>query len=187
MDNKTKKDSGPNQNTQNPAENGDIDSVDKIRDILFGNQMRDFDRKFSQLEERIASDLASLRKENSLQIESLQSYIESEVAVMDSRLGSEEKTRIQDTDQLEDELRKNIKRIDQQMTEAGSSVDKQTREINQKLLKQSQDFTAEMGQQLEQLRKRLDDFKQDLSTGKVDKSVLSEMLNTLAIQINEAD
>ena len=32
-------------------------SVDKIRDLLFGNQMQDYDRRFANLEERFLSDL----------------------------------------------------------------------------------------------------------------------------------
>jgi hypothetical protein len=31
---------------------GEVVGVDKIRDLLFGNQMQDYDRRFSKLEER---------------------------------------------------------------------------------------------------------------------------------------
>lgn len=31
---------------------GDVVGVDKIRDLLFGNHMQDYDRRFSKLEER---------------------------------------------------------------------------------------------------------------------------------------
>ena len=33
----------------------DTGNVDKIRDILFGSQMRDYDRRFSTLEERLSA------------------------------------------------------------------------------------------------------------------------------------
>ena len=32
----------------------DVVGVDKIRDLLFGNQMQDYDRRFSKLEERLS-------------------------------------------------------------------------------------------------------------------------------------
>src|ERR1044072_7291089 len=32
----------------------DAVGVDKIRDLLFGNQMQDYDRRFSKLEERVS-------------------------------------------------------------------------------------------------------------------------------------
>ncbi|MBL7000023.1 MAG: hypothetical protein ISR73_09210 [Gammaproteobacteria bacterium] len=185
MDKKTKNTEEPKPATE-PAmpENADLTNVDKIRDILFGNQMRDYDRKFNQLEERIASDLSNLRKENALQIESLQTFLESEIEILGSKLSSEEKTRVNEMDNLDELISKNVRQIDQKISELGSTLDTQTRETNQKMLKQSQDFNTELASQIEQTRKRLDDYKQDLSSGKVDKSVLAEMLNTLALQIN---
>ena len=38
-------------------------SVDKIRDILFGSQMRDYDKRFTRLEERLSQDAITLREE----------------------------------------------------------------------------------------------------------------------------
>ena len=35
-----------------PLPGGEVVGVDKIRDLLFGNQMQDYDRRFSKLEER---------------------------------------------------------------------------------------------------------------------------------------
>lgn len=168
----------------NHADAEDLDNVDKIRDILFGNQMRDFDRKFSQLEERIADDLGNLRKENALQIESLQTYIESEIEILASKLSGEEKNRIDEMDNLDADLKKNVKQIDKKIADVGKSLDSQSRETNQKMLKQSQDFNTEMNNQFDQVRKRMDEYKQELTTSKVDKSILAEMLNSLALQIN---
>ena len=177
----------PTSNNNNATETTDVDNVDKIRDILFGNQMRDFDRKFNQLEKRIASDLGNLRKENSLQIESLQTFIEGEIEILSSKLSTEETTRIDQMDELDETLKKNVKQIDKKITDLGNSMETQTREINQKLLKQSQDFNAEMNNQFDLVRKRMDDHQQELSIGKVDKSILAEMFNSLAVQINADD
>lgn len=190
MENKTRtsKKSAPAKNTRNPVpENPDVDNVDKIRDILFGRQMRAFDQKHMQLEERLAGDLAALRKENALQIESLQTFIESEIGILAGKLAGEEKTRIEQLDDLDGEFKKSVKQIDNKMAEAGNALDNQAREINQKILKQSQDFTAEMNAQLDDARKRMDGYKQELSSGKVDKSALAEMLNTLALHVNADD
>lgn len=190
MDSKTKttKTSDADKDVENSIlDNSEADNVDKIRDILFGNQMRDFDRKHSQLEERIASDLAGLRKENSVQFESLQSFIESEMEILGSKLAAEESSRIEGLDGLEDELKKSVKLLDKKIAELNKSIENQSREINQKILKQSQDFHSEMNSQMESARKRMDSYKQELSSGKVDKLALAEMLNSLALQINPED
>ncbi|URK87492.1 hypothetical protein LP421_05270 [Rhizobium sp. RCAM05350] len=40
---------------------GDAVGVDKIRDLLFGNQMQDYDRRFSKLEERFLQRFKDVR------------------------------------------------------------------------------------------------------------------------------
>src|ERR1700730_17168197 len=40
-------------------------SVDKIRDLLFGNQMQDYDRRFSNLEERFLQRVKGIEAETS--------------------------------------------------------------------------------------------------------------------------
>src|SRR5262245_38317565 len=49
--------------------NGDVSaesvSVDKIRDLLFGNQMQDYDRRFAQLEERFLQRFKEIESETS--------------------------------------------------------------------------------------------------------------------------
>ena len=163
------------------------DSVDKIRDILFGNQMREFDRKFSQLEDRIASDFATMRQENSQQIESLQSFVESEVDILSNKITSEEKTRIEQLDELDADLKKCVKQIEQKLAELSKSLEKSSRDTNQKMLKQSQDHSAELSKQIQQSRKRMDGYREELTVGKVDRHALAEMLNGLAMQLNQND
>ena len=48
-----------------PAPGSDAEGVaggnlDKVRDLLFGGQMRDFDRRFARLEERLIKETADL-------------------------------------------------------------------------------------------------------------------------------
>ncbi len=42
---------------------GDAVGVDKIRDLLFGNQMQDYDRRFSKLEERFLQRFKDVESE----------------------------------------------------------------------------------------------------------------------------
>lgn len=172
---------------QTVVEADEQDNVDKIRDILFGNQMRELDRKFAQLEDRIASDFSAARKENTNQVESLQSFVESEIEILTSKLSNEEKTRAAQLDDVDDEIKKNVRQINEKVAELVKSLDKQSRDTNQKILKQSQDFSGELSSQMDQTRKRMDGYNQELTVGKVDKTALAEMLSSLALQLNQED
>ena len=45
------------------AEQHEGTNVEKIRDILFGSQMRDYEKRFQRLEERLTKDAEALREE----------------------------------------------------------------------------------------------------------------------------
>ena len=182
--NKTAKGSSGNTTKNAEAEVSEADNVDKIRDILFGNQMREVNQKFASMEKSLTNDLAAIRKEYALQIDSLKTYFESEIEILGSKLSAEEKSRIEDMDELDDRLKQQGKQIDKKISDLAKAMDKNTSDINQKILKQSQDFNAEMGAQISESRQRMDGYRDDLDQGKVDKLALSEMFSTLAIQIN---
>src|SRR2546423_13320751 len=51
-----------NSHSSNESPAG-AESLDKVRDILFGVQMRDYDHRFSQLEERLMREATLLRED----------------------------------------------------------------------------------------------------------------------------
>ncbi|MDH3762781.1 MAG: hypothetical protein OEU50_17525 [Gammaproteobacteria bacterium] len=186
MNNKTRKPSAANSGNSN-SDATETDNVDKIRDILFGNQMREVEQRFASLEKSLASDLAAMRNENALQIESLKIFIESEIEILGSKLSGEEQTRIENVDELDDKVKQSVKQIDKKIADVVKSLDKNSRDINQKILKQSQDFNTELSNQITEARERMDSHREELSSAKVDKLLLSEMLNALALQVNPDD
>jgi|GEM_PF-237397 len=183
MNTKTRKTTGASAGTTN-SDAVETDNVDKIRDILFGNQMREVSQRFANLEKNLAKDLAALRNENALQIDSLKTFIESEIEILGSKLSGEEQSRVENVDELDDKLKQQVKQIDKNIGDVVNSLDKNSRDINQKILKQSQDFSSELSNQIGEARSRMDGHRQELSAAKVDKQVLSEMLNALALQVN---
>lgn len=186
MNTKTRKTTGANAGTTN-SDAVETDNVDKIRDILFGNQMREVSQRFANLEKNLAKDLAAMRSENALQIDSLKTFIESEIEILGSKLSGEEQTRVGNVDELDDKLKQQVKQIDKKIGDVVNSLDKNSRDINQKILKQSQDSSSELSSQIGEARSRMDGHRQELSSAKVDKLVLSEMLNALALQVNPDD
>ena len=54
-------------------------SIEQNRDILFGAQIRDFEKRFARVEERLIREVTSLRDESRKRFDSLESYIGKEV------------------------------------------------------------------------------------------------------------
>lgn len=69
------------------AQNGNLE---KIRDILFGAQVRDHDRRFSALEQNLVKEAAALRAELTKRFDALEAFMQQEVAVLSGRLQHEQ-------------------------------------------------------------------------------------------------
>ena len=65
-------------------------NLDKIRDILFGAQVRDHERRFAKLEAQLLAEAAQLRNDLKERFASLEQYIRKEVDTVTGRLTAEE-------------------------------------------------------------------------------------------------
>ena len=59
--------------TTEPAAAG-TGNLEKVRDILFGHQMREVDRRFVRLEERIIKETRDLRDDMKRRLDALEAY-----------------------------------------------------------------------------------------------------------------
>lgn len=80
------------------------ESLDKVRDILFGNQLRQQDSRFSQLEEKVSSQLGAFREETRKSLETLQEFVKSELNAALGALAAESQQRHDSFKRLQEEL-----------------------------------------------------------------------------------
>ncbi|HEX4936143.1 MAG TPA: hypothetical protein VFV33_23340, partial [Gemmatimonadaceae bacterium] len=73
----------------------DTGNVDKIRDILFGSQMRDYDRRFSGVEERLLRESGELREEMSRRLSASEQHLRHELESLAGTLSAEQRDRTQ--------------------------------------------------------------------------------------------
>ncbi len=81
--------------------------LQRIRDILFGEQVRLFERRMSELEERAAREIAILKQEQQARLSAIETRIKTEAESMGRRLEIE-RTRIDALNQLAASLREEI-------------------------------------------------------------------------------
>lgn len=76
----TPKRKAPMADPKKPATDGAADrNVDQIRDILFGGQMRDYERRFQELNQRIEADLARMREAQDKRIAQIEKRIDDQL------------------------------------------------------------------------------------------------------------
>src|SRR3954466_6486844 len=98
----------PEQNAQLPQTQvlrGGAGNVDKIRDILFGSQMRDYESRFARLEETLIKETLEIRETNRRRFDQLESYIRKEFETVQTRIKSERDERSDTAAQQSRELK----------------------------------------------------------------------------------
>src|SRR5271156_4153817 len=73
--------------------NAEVVGVDKIRDLLFGNQMQDYDRRFSKLEERFLQRFKDVESETARNLSAFESNAKKQVESLAGQLREEKDLR----------------------------------------------------------------------------------------------
>ena len=166
----------PNGASADPAP----ESIDQVRDILFGGQMRMVDARLQGLEERVLRETAALRADFERQVGDLDGSIKKELARLAERLASERTKRAEDLKALGAELKealKGLERRHQTLEEVAGIADA---ELRDHLLKQGAAFTSELGRTSERLTGELDRITTALQSEKLDAAALVTGLSELA-------
>ncbi len=160
-------------------------SVDKIRDILFGNQMRDYNKRFTLLEERILQEIRDLRDETKNRLDTMESYIQKEIESLSNRLNTEQKLRTESLEKVTNEFKVETKSISESIERLEDQQSQDSRDLRQQLLEQSKSFSNEISKKHEESSAALDRSVQQLHTDKVERSTFSELLMEMAVRMSD--
>jgi chromosome segregation ATPase len=170
-----------NESSAPSAESG---NVDKIREILFGGQMRDYDRRFVRLEERLLKESAELRESSRRSVEALETFVKNEFAALANRLQSEQQSREGSVQALSRELHEAIKSVDSKLTQFYSQTIEAQRDLRQQLLNQSKDLNEEIRRKHDDVSATLERELAELNHAKTDRASLSALFTELALRLN---
>lgn len=157
-------------------------SIDKIRDIIFGNQMQDYDKRFARLEEGLQKQFKELRSETNNRLDSLEAFIKKEVDALSDRLRNEKSLRESSTNKLSKEIKDSAMNISKNIRQLEEKQNTDTRDLRQQLLDLSKNLSSEIRKEHKESSKALDQAFKELNEDKVARTALSELLLELAIR-----
>ena len=158
-------------------------NLDKVRDLLFGGQMRDYDRKFARLEERLVKETADLREEVRRRLSALEAYMKAEVESQSDRLRAEQEGRSAGDKELGRELRDSAQQFDQKLSQLDDLVARNQRDLRQQLHAQHQELGDDIRQRVEDVLVRLAHEAQELRSDKTDRKALAALLTEMAMRL----
>jgi hypothetical protein len=160
-------------------------SLDKVRDILFGNQMRDVEKRFARLEERLVKDTADLKDEVRQRLEMLEAYVRREAESLDGQIKSERADRVDSHATLSNELRDTARTLDRRSTTIDEQQSKGQRELRQQMLEQHQRLNDDLRQKVEDILGTLSRTAQELRTDKADRATIAALLTEVAMRLTD--
>lgn len=166
------------------AQHDESGNVDKIREILFGGQMRDYDKRFARLEERLMKESTDLRESTKRSLEGLETFVKQEFQALSTRLQLEQKSREGSVENVTRELHDTAKTLDSKLAQFDSQTTQAQSDLRHQLLEQSKTLSEEIRRKSDELSALVDREVKDLNDGKTDRAALSSLFTELALRLN---
>jgi len=160
-------------------------NIDKIRDILFGSNMRDYEQRFARLEEALKKESTDLRETTRRHLEALESFVHKELAALEVRLNTERDERSESHTRLAAELSSASSTIHRKIGDLENHEAQAKREIRNDLLQQSKELTDAIRAKGEELIALLERRAAELHHAKTDRAALAGLFNEVALRLTD--
>jgi len=174
-------DDGKSQGSQK-AQGGE--SLDKVRDILFGSQAREYEKRFARLEERLLKEAADLRDELRKRFDTLEAYTKKEVESLASRLRTEHDQRTESAKEISRLLEGTSNTLEKKTSALDEQLIASQRELREQILDQSKSISDEIREKQEAMTARLERATAELRDEKTDRAALASLFMEVAMRLN---
>jgi hypothetical protein len=164
---------------------GDAPGVDKIRELLFGNQMQDYDRRFSLLEERFQQKIRDMEAESSRSLATTESSIKKQLESIAGQIRQEQDLRAEAIKELGRGLREQIQTLDKRLGQVADQVATLEREFTDRLGHESQALRDEVRRRNDDIRGTIERMFSELSNVKTDRNLLAGLFVEIARCLNQ--
>ena len=175
--------SEPATRVEQTAISSPTQNVDRIREIIFGTQMRDYDQRFAQLEERLLRETSELKGEVRRRLDSLEAYTRQEVESLSDRQKTERSERRESLERIARDLSEATRGLESRMVQTDEQVSKDLREVRQLVMDRHRTLAEELTQcvgRAEVLQnRRLEELRADT----MDRLALANLLTEVALRI----
>lgn len=172
-------------NADYPAggEAGGTGNLEKVRDILFGQHMRDVERRFVRLEERIVKETRDLKDDIKRRLDALEAYANKETEALAGHIRREHADRVESTARLARELADTAGDFERRSSALNEQLATGQREIRQHILEQHQRLGDDMREKIEEVLAALARETHELRSEKTDRAALASLLKEMAMRL----
>jgi paraquat-inducible protein B len=160
-------------------------SVEKIREILFGSQIKNYDSRFSRLEDALARETAEIKDTMHRRLESLEAFFKKETESLAARLKAERDEREEVLNEISRELKTASAQLSKKILDLDSKASADRSSARQELMAESRKIFEEIRQRNDSLTALLETRVRELNHAKTDRSALAGLFVELAVRLKD--
>jgi hypothetical protein len=155
-------------------------SLDRVRDILFGAQIRDQDHRRQEFEDGLEKQLAAFGEESRKRLDALEGLVKRQIASVLDILKTESQQRSEALQALAHQLKQTAAGIDKRISAVDEQHSGAERALRTALLDQSQSLRDELSESGQSLTALLEKTRSDLQHTKADRTALAGLYTEMA-------
>jgi chromosome segregation ATPase len=155
-------------------------SVDKIRDLLFGNQMQDYDRRFAAMEERFLHRLKDIESEGARNLAAFETSTKKQVDSVAGQLREEKDARAEADKELERNLRETTQSLEKRVRQLSDQLGQIERDFAERVTQESQALRDEIRRRNDDMRAGIERMFAELGSVKTDRNLLAGLFAEVA-------
>ncbi|VTU23547.1 hypothetical protein H4CHR_01211 [Variovorax sp. PBS-H4] len=171
--------------TQSNGQGEAASGVDKMRELLFGNQMQDYDKRFSVLEDRFQHRMRDLEAESSRSLTNLEGTIKKQLESVAGQFREEKDLRTDADKELERNLREQTQTLEKRLAQLSDQLARQGREFTESLGHEVQALRDDMRKRQDDTRATIERMFSELSNVKTDRNLLAGLFVEIAKCLNQ--
>jgi chromosome segregation ATPase len=164
---------------------GDARGVDKIRELLFGNQMQDYDRRFSLLGESFHQKLRDVESETARSLSSLESNLKKQLDSVAGQVREEKDVRTEADKELGHKLLESSQALEKRMGQLSDQLARLERDISDRISHEVQGLRDEIKRRSDDTRTTLERMFAELRDVKTDRTLLAGLFVEVARCLNQ--
>lgn len=168
------------------ADTGEVEeNVDKIRDILFGSQMRDYEQRLAAMEKRLMQGIERSGRDLERRIERLDTFTRREVDKLSEQIKTERKDRTAEGKKGAGDLNEFSDQVESWFAEVDEQVSSESKDLRNALHEQGKDLTAQIREARDQMQASLQKEAKELADAKLAREDMAALLSEVAMRLNK--
>lgn len=158
-------------------------NADQLREVIFGGQLREYERRFARMEERLGKELTDIREEVRERLAAIERHVRDEFESVTVELRAAQQARAVEERRLSQSIVDAAKGAEDRIGALNERLTREQRDLRVQLRDQVRTITDDVQRRHADLLARVERDARELRDGKADRVALSALLMEVALRL----